>query len=78
MICVQTCEIQEASMADSASSSLAVMAHSAPTILPTACSVSVAFSAHGKEDLSSTRSVSTGALHISSAASIISVSNAAA
>ena len=41
-----TWEIQEASIADSASSSLAVMAHRAPTSLPTACSVSVAFSAH--------------------------------
>ena len=40
-----TWEIQEASIADSASSSLAVMAHRAPTSLPTACSVSVAFSA---------------------------------
>ncbi len=45
MICLGTWEIQEASMADSASSSRAVMAHSAPTSLPTACSVSVARSA---------------------------------
>ncbi len=45
MGCLGTWEIQEASMADSASSSRAVMAQSAPTSLPTACSVSVARSA---------------------------------